>query len=60
MLRQKRIESGFTQAQIAQKLGITIQQVQKLETPGKSNPTVKTLERISKALNVDLEIELVA
>ncbi len=60
MLRQKRIESGFTQAQIAQKLGITIQQIQKLETPGKSNPTVKTLERISQALNVDLEIDLVA
>lgn len=59
MLRQKRIESGFTQAQIAQKLGITIQQIQKLETPGKSNPTVKTLERISQALNVDLEIDLV-
>jgi antitoxin HicB len=60
MLRQKRIEAGFTQAQMAQKLGITIQQVQKLETPGKSNPTVKTLERISQALNVDLEIDLVA
>jgi antitoxin HicB len=60
MLRQKRIEAGFTQAQMAQKLGITIQQVQKLETPGKSNPTVKTLERISQALNVGLEIDLVA
>jgi antitoxin HicB len=60
MLRQKRIESGFTQAKMAQKLGITIQQVQKLETPGKSNPTVKTLERISQALKVDLEIDLVA
>ena len=60
MLRQKRIEGGFTQSQMAQELGITIQQVQKLETPGKSNPTVKTLERISHALKVDLEIDLVA
>lgn len=60
MLRQKRIEGGLTQTNMAQKLGITIQQVQKLETPGKSNPTVKTLERISQALNVDLEIDLVA
>jgi predicted RNA binding protein YcfA (HicA-like mRNA interferase family) len=40
-------------------LSITIQQVQKLETPGKSNPTIKTLQKISNALSVDLEIKMV-
>jgi len=60
MLRQKRIQAGFTQSQMAQKLGITTQQLQKLETPGKSNPTVKTLAKISEVLEANLEIDLVA
>ncbi|MCJ8278206.1 MAG: type II toxin-antitoxin system HicB family antitoxin [Bdellovibrionales bacterium] len=60
LLRQKRLEAGFSQSQLARKLGITTQQLQKLETPGKSNPTVKTLNKISEVLNADLEIDLVA
>ena len=59
-LRQVRIKLGLTQAEAAKKLGITIQQLQKLETPGKSNPTVKTLSKISQAFDVELEIDLVA
>ena len=60
MLRRLRVSLGLGQAQTAKNLGITVQQLQKLETPGKSNPTVKTLSKISRALNVDLEINLVA
>lgn len=60
LLRQKRLESGFSQSQLAKKLGMTTQQLQKLETPGKSNPTVKTLSKISEILNTNLEINLVA
>ena len=45
MLRKIRLELGLGQVQAAKKLGITIQQLQKLETPGKSNPTVKTLSK---------------
>jgi antitoxin HicB len=56
MIRQKRLEQGFTQAQLAKKLGVSTQQVQKLETPGKSNPTVKTLYRISSVLDTELEV----
>lgn len=60
MIRQARIKNCFTQKKLAEAIGITIQQLQKLETPGKSNPTVKTLAAISKALNEELEIRLVA
>ena len=60
MLRKIRLELGLGQVQAAKKLGITIQQLQKLETPGKSNPTVKTLSKFSDAFEVDLQIELVA
>lgn len=59
-IRLARLESGLTQRELAQRLGITFQQLQKLETPGKSNPTVKTLAAISKALERELSIDLVA
>jgi transcriptional regulator with XRE-family HTH domain len=45
---------------MAKLLGVSFQQLQKLETPGKSNLTVKTLAAISAALNETLEIKLAA
>jgi antitoxin HicB len=60
MIRQARLSHGLTQAQLAKRLKITLQQLQKLETPGRSNPTVKTLASISEALEEALEISLVA
>ena len=60
MIRQARLGLGLTQRQLAERIGITVQQLQKLETPRKSNPTVRMLSVISKALNGDLEISLVA
>jgi len=58
IIRQARLKHGLTQSQLASRVGITIQQLQKLETPGKSNPTVRTLASISAALNENLEIQL--
>lgn len=60
MIRQARRKQGLSQKQLAKLLGITFQQLQKLETPGKSNPTVKTLEAISHALNGELFFKLAA
>lgn len=60
MIRQARLKHGLTQQQLASRLGMTIQQLQKLETPGKSNPTIKTLSAISRALEEMIEIKLVA
>jgi transcriptional regulator with XRE-family HTH domain len=58
MIRQARKKRGLTQAELAKKIGITTQQLQKLETPGKSNPTVKTLAAISEALDEHLTITI--
>ncbi|MEZ4754987.1 MAG: type II toxin-antitoxin system HicB family antitoxin [Bdellovibrionota bacterium] len=60
MIRQARKQQGLSQKQLAKLLGIKFQQLQKLETPGKSNPTVKTLSAISAALNGTIDIQLVA
>ena len=60
MIRQARVKHGLSQKDLAQLLGISFQQLQKLETPGKSNPTVRTLAAISRALHERLEISLVA
>jgi antitoxin HicB len=60
MIRQARMKHGLSQKELAKLLGISFQQLQKLETPGKSNPTVKTLAAISAALNETLEIRLAA
>ncbi|MBF0207078.1 MAG: type II toxin-antitoxin system HicB family antitoxin [Oligoflexia bacterium] len=59
MIRQKRLDAGLTQQKLAKKLEIPFQQLQKLETPRKSNPTVQTLEKISEALNGKLEVNLI-
>lgn len=60
MIRQARLSHGLTQAQLPKRLKITLPQLHKLETPGRSNPTVKTLASISEALEEALEISLVA
>ena len=60
MIRQARLKHGLSQKDLAQLLEMSFQQLQKLETPGKSNPTVKTLAAISDALQETLEIKLTA
>lgn len=60
MIRTARLKHGLSQNQLAKLVGITVQQLQKLETPGKSNPTVKTLAAISEALDEELEIQIAA
>ena len=60
MIRQARLRKKIGQRQLAKMLGVSVQQIQKLETPGKSNPTVKTLISISEALEEKLEIAFAA
>jgi antitoxin HicB len=60
MIRQARQRKGLSQRELAKKLGMSVQQLQKLECPGKSNPTVRTLAAVSEALDEQLRIELVA
>lgn len=60
MIRQARLKKGVGQRHLAKLLGINVQQIQRLEMPGKSNPTVKTLSAISRALDEELQIKLVS
>ena len=55
----RQLRNGFSQAQIAKRLGISQQAYQKLENPRKCNPTVKTLEKISGVLKKKLEVSFV-
>lgn len=48
-LKWAREASGWTQAQLAQKTGVSQQQIAKLERPD-SNPTIETLEKVARAL----------
>lgn len=57
LLRKMRETRKLTQGDIAKVLGISYQAYQRLEKPGKSNPTLKTLERLAKVFNKDLRLE---
>ncbi len=57
LLRKLRVKKKLTQGDIAKVLGISYQAYQRLEKPGKSNPTLKTLERLAKVFNKDLRLE---
>ena len=52
----RRIRAKESQIDIANKLGISYQAYQRLENPRKCNPTVKTLEKIAKVFNKELEL----
>ena len=55
-LRELRGEQS--QTDIAKKLGLSYQAYQRLENPRKSNPTIKTLERIAHALGRELNVQI--
>jgi antitoxin HicB len=47
---------GLTQAQVAALLGMSQQAYRKFELPGKSNPTLKSLQRLSEVLGLELSL----
>ena len=51
-LKEKRIEAGLTQAELAEKVGVNQPQICKIER-GESRPDVLTAKRIAKVLNID-------
>jgi len=57
-LELRKSRAGRPQVEIARELGISYQAYQRLEHPGKSNPTVKTLTKIARVLGKQLEIRL--
>lgn len=47
---------GLTQQEVADALGISQQAYRRLEMPGMSNPTLRTLARISTVLGLNLQV----
>lgn len=56
-IRQIRIQLGFTQSNIAKKLGVIQQYVSRIET-GRENVSVGSLKRVADALGKKLTIQL--
>jgi antitoxin HicB len=52
------LRGNQSQSDVASRLGLSYQSYQRLENPRKSNPTVKTLERIASSLGKELAVEL--
>ena len=58
MLRNLRDTNKLTQSDVAKVIGVSYQAYQRLEKPGKSNPTVKTLDRLARVFHKHLHVEL--
>jgi antitoxin HicB len=56
-LRKQRESRKLTQSDVAKVLGISYQTYQRLEKPGKSNPTLKTLEKLAKVFGKELHLD---
>ncbi|MDB5101949.1 MAG: hypothetical protein JWM80_6370 [Cyanobacteria bacterium RYN_339] len=57
VLRWAREDAKVTQIELASRLGMTYQAVQRLERPG-ANPTIKTMGKVARALGRQFEISL--
>jgi antitoxin HicB len=58
MLKKLRDTNKLTQNDVAKVIGVSYQAYQRLEKPGKSNPTVKTLDRLARVFHKTLHVEL--
>ncbi len=55
LIRWARDDAGLTQRQLGVRAGVTQQQIAKLEDPDE-NPTLETLEKVGKALGLDVTL----
>ena len=53
-MKRIRLEKGMSQGDICRKLGVDRSYISNVES-GNKNPTLATIERIAKALDVSLE-----
>ncbi|RTH04553.1 hypothetical protein CSW50_02435 [Thermus scotoductus] len=55
-IRQRRLELGMTQQELASRVGISRQYLTEIET-GRRKPTLNTLERLFLVLGLSLQVE---
>lgn len=53
IVREVRVRKGFSQAQLAQRIGVDQSQISRIES-GESSPTLETLDKIAGALGVKI------
>lgn len=58
-LRELRIKAGLTQEELAKRAGISVKYLQNLESDNPKNPTLITLSKLAKGLNVVLKIPFI-
>jgi antitoxin HicB len=54
-LRVIRKKQGLTMKEIAARMNVSVGDYQRLEDPQRSNPTVRKLQEVCKALNIEIE-----
>ena len=57
-MQLREIRGDQSQTDVAKKLGLSYQAYQRLENPKKSNPTIKTLERIAHVFGRELNVQI--
>ena len=57
-LQLRELRGEQSQTDVAKKLGLSYQAYQRLENPRKSNPTIKTLERIAHVFGRELNVQI--
>lgn len=56
-IRWARLDAHLTQTQLAERAGVSQQQIAKLEKPD-ANPTIETLQKVAHALGAELGVSL--
>lgn len=59
-LRRIRKKRGLSQSEVARLLGISQQAYAKFESPDSTNPSLNTIQKLSDALDIEIELKLVA
>lgn len=54
-LKIQRLKRGFSQESLADKAGVTLHTISKIEAGATSDPRVLTLEKLVKALNIKID-----
>ena len=57
LIKKARLAAGMTQSDLAQRAGVTFQQVQKWERSG-TNPTIASLKKVFRALGKNIELSV--
>ena len=55
--RWARLEASWSQSELARRVGVSQQQIAKLEQPD-ANPTLETIEKVAKAFGLQVDVEL--